>query len=97
MTMPEDNQTPASLLPVASNGPHGHCAVGAGSASARPGDRGVWSIGDPSNPTPDDAICGSESMARENAREMSNTRVMAVWSGPDLIALYFERQPWRRA
>lgn len=33
MTLPEDNQTPASVPPVASNDPQGHCAVGAGSAS----------------------------------------------------------------
>lgn len=34
MTLPEDNQTPASLSPVASNDPQGHCAVGAGSADS---------------------------------------------------------------
>ena len=68
-----------------------------GSAASRPGDRGVWSIGDPPNPTQDDAVCGSEEFARRCASEMSTTRVMAVWHGPDLIALYFEGQPWRRA
>lgn len=89
--MPNVNNTPPEA------GQSAGLSVATGSASPRPGDRGVWSIGDPPNPTPDDAVCGSEEFARRCASEMSNTRVMAVWHGPDLIALYFEGHPWRRA
>lgn len=67
------------------------------SVSRRPGDRGVWSIGDPLNPSRDDAMCGTEEAARRNAREMSGLdRIVAVWHGSDCIALYWEGQEWRR-
>ena len=67
------------------------------SVSRRPGDRGVWSIGDPLNPSRDDAMCGTEEAARLNAREMSGLdRIVAVWHGSDCIALYWEGQEWRR-
>lgn len=73
------------------------------SVSRRPGDRGVWSIGDPLNPSRDDAMCGTEEAARRNAREMSGLdRIVAVWHGSDCIALdcialYWEGQEWRRS
>lgn len=61
-----------------------------------PGARDVWSVGDPNDPRPNDATFGSESEARKAASEISYSRVVAVWHAARLVALYFERQAWRR-
>lgn len=74
------------------------CAEATGSVAPRPGDRGVWSIGDPGNPTPDDAMCGTEEAARNNARQLSGLdRVVAVWHGCECVCLYFEAREFRPA
>jgi hypothetical protein len=80
------NETPASVPAAGLSVPHG---------SARPGDAGVWSVGDPNNPTREDALCGSESAARENAKAISDRRVAAVWHGTECVALYFECRAYR--
>jgi hypothetical protein len=95
--MNNENETSVGASPD-QQAQQGALGVASGSASSRPGDRGVWSIGDPLNPTPDDAMCGSESAARHNAREMSSPeRIMAVWHGAACVALYWEGKPWRPA
>lgn len=60
-----------------------------------PGGRGVWSVGDPNNPSREDAMCGSEAAARENAKAISDVRVAAVWHGTECVALYFEGRAYR--
>lgn len=65
--------------------------------SALPGDAGTWSIGDPNNPSRDDAMSGSEEAARKNAAAISRDleKVTAVWHGADCVALYFEGRAYR--
>lgn len=67
------------------------------SGSALPGDAGTWSIGDPNNPSRDDAMSGSEEAARNNAAAISRDieRVTAVWHGSECVALYFEGRAYR--
>lgn len=65
---------------------------------SNPGDEGTWSIGDPTNPTEDDAMCGSEVAAHSNAAALSrDNRVIGVWNGDDLEALYFDGTQWRKS
>lgn len=62
-----------------------------------PGDRGVWSIGDPLNPSRDDAMSGTEGAARANAKALSNNeRIVAVWNGDQCVALYWGGNEWRQ-
>lgn len=72
-------------------------ALGVASGSALPGDAGTWSIGDPNNPSRDDAMSGSEEAARNNAAAISRDieRVTAVWHGSECVALYFEGRAYR--
>ncbi len=71
--------------------------LGVASGSALPGDAGTWSIGDPNNPSRDDAMSGSEEAARNNAAAISRDieRVTAVWHGSECVALYFEGRAYR--
>ena len=72
-------------------------ALGVAPGSALPGDAGTWSIGDPNNPSRDDAMSGSEDAARKNAAAISRDieRVTAVWHGSECVALYFEGRAYR--
>lgn len=65
--------------------------------SKQPGDRGTWSIGDPLNPSRDDAMSGTEAAARANAKALSNERIVAVWSGDECVALYWGGNEWRKS
>lgn len=71
--------------------------LGVAPGSALPGDAGTWSIGDPNNPSRDDAMSGSEEAARNNAAAISRDieRVTAVWHGSECVALYFEGRAYR--
>lgn len=63
----------------------------------KPGDCGVWSIGDPLTPTLDDAMSGTEADARLNAKALStNERIVAVWNGDQCVALYWGGNEWRQ-
>jgi hypothetical protein len=65
--------------------------------SDKPGLKGVWSIGDPLCPAPDDRTFKLENDARLKAREeSSNERIVALWNGDECVALYWGGNAWRQ-
>lgn len=64
-------------------------------SSCFPGGAGVWSVGDPDNPTREDAMCDSESEAFNKAKMLSERKVAAVWHGTECVLLYFEGRAFR--